>query len=160
MSNIKSRKVSSLALVVVASTLTLTLSSCGMAGKDAPTSKVRQVTDGVEGEIGAVKIRNLLFVDQGDATAHLIATIVNQSSQVDAITSITANGATVKTTGVAALEQNAPVIFGGASQNATGVVGIESKPGQTVSVVVTLASGGSATLNAMVVEKSGQYANS
>ena len=51
---------------------TLTLTSCTAAGKDAPTSKIKQVTDGVEGDIGGVKIRGLVLVSQGDGNAHLV----------------------------------------------------------------------------------------
>ena len=139
---------------------TLTLTSCGMAGKDAPTSKIKQVTDGVEGDIGGVKIRGLVLVSQGDGNAHVVATIVNEDAQADAIASISVGGSAVKLSGESVLNQNAPVTFGGASANAGGVVALAATPSTVVPVTVTLASGGTATLNAIVVEKSGAYANS
>ena len=72
------------------------LTGCTAAGKDAPTSKIRQVTDGVERDSGAIKLRNVLLVAQPDGSAVLVGTIVNQGSTADAITAITANGITGK----------------------------------------------------------------
>ena len=152
-----SRKILTFAFIGLA---TVSLSSCTAAGKDAPTSQVRQVTDGVEGEINSVKIRGLLLVAQGDGTAHLIGTFVNTENKQDGLLSVNAGGQEVKIDGANLLDYNVPLIFGGASATSTGTVKLDAKPSQVVPVVIKLGRGGTTTLNALVVEKAGAYANS
>jgi hypothetical protein len=136
------------------------LSGCTAAGKDAPTSKIRQVTDGVEKDSGAIKLRNVLLVAQPDGSAVLVGTIVNQDPTADAISSISVNGIAGKITGSLALAQNAPVIFSGDSANAHATFpGLNLTPGQRVDMTVTFGKAAGVKLNALVREKSDIYAN-
>ncbi len=136
------------------------LTGCTAAGKDAPTSKIRQVTDGVERDSGAIKLRNVLLVAQPDGSAVLVGTIVNQGSTADAITAITANGITGKGTGESALAQNAPVIFSGDIANAhVSFPGLNLTPGQRADMTISFGKASEVKLSAIVREKADIYAN-
>jgi hypothetical protein len=136
------------------------LSGCTAAGKDAPTSKIRQVTDGVEKDSGAIKVRNIVLVAQGDGSAVLVGTIVNQDAAEDAISSITANGIAAQFTGPLVLAQNTPVIFSGdsATTHAT-FPGLNLIPGQRADVTVTFGKASGVKLSVLIREKSDIYAN-
>ena len=61
-----------LAIATVALLSAGLLSGCTAAGKDAPTSKIRQVTDGVEKDSGTLKLRDFVLVAQPDGSAVLV----------------------------------------------------------------------------------------
>ena len=149
------------AMTVTAALLSVgLLSGCTAAGKDAPTSKIRQVTDGVEGESGAIKLRGFVLVAQGDGSAVLVGTVVNQDATADAITSISANGANGKVDGTLALAENAPVIFSGDSANAHAVFpGLNLTPGQRADIKVSFGTADAVNLSVLVREKSDIYAD-
>ena len=108
-------------LAIIFSSLLLT--SCS-TGKDSPTSQIKQVTDGVEKDSGSVAIRGLLLVSQPDGSAVLVGTIVNSAADADSIVSIAVGGVAAPITGAPLpLAQNAPVIFGGDSANASSIIG-------------------------------------
>jgi hypothetical protein len=136
------------------------LSGCTAAGKDAPTSKIRQVTDGVERDSGAIKLRDFVLVAQPDGSAVLVGTVVNQDPTGDSISSISANGITSKINGKVALAQNAPVIFSGDSANAHVVFpGLNLTPGQRADMTVTFGKASGLKFSALVREKSDIFAN-
>ena len=136
------------------------LTGCTAAGKDAPTSKIRQVTDGVEADSGAIKLRNVVLVAQADGSAVLVGTIVNQAATADSISGMTANGIAAKATGNTALAQNAPVIYSGDSANAHATFpGLNLTPGQRADVVVSFGTAESVKLSVLVREKADIYAN-
>ena len=136
------------------------LSGCTAAGKDAPTSKIRQVTDGVEKDSGAIKLRNILLVAQPDGSAVLVGTIVNQDATADAISSMSVNGVAAKITGPVALAQNTPVIFSGDSATAhASFPSVNLTPGQRAEITVTFGKAAGVKLNALIREKSDIYAN-
>ncbi|MEN9324440.1 MAG: hypothetical protein RL414_194 [Actinomycetota bacterium] len=136
------------------------LSGCTAAGKDAPTSKIRQVTDGVEADSGSVKVRNFILVAQEDGSAVLVSTIVNQEEPTDAITSITANGVSAKITGDLVLAKNSPVIFSGDSANASAIFpNLGVTIGHRANVEIAFANAPKISTTALVVEKSAQFAN-
>jgi hypothetical protein len=136
------------------------LSGCTSAGKDAPTAHIRQVTDGVERDSGAVKVRDFVLVAQPDGSAVLVGTVVNQDATADAISSITANGIAGKITGTVALAQNTPVIFSGDSANAhASFPGLKLTPGQRADVTITFSKAAGLTFSTLVREKSDDFAN-
>mgnify|MGYP003349662035 FL=1 len=136
------------------------LSGCTAAGKDAPTSKIHQVTDGVERDSGAVKVRDFLLIPQADGSAVLVGTVVNQDPTADAISSISVKSVPGKLTGTLALEQNTPVIFSGDSANAhASFPGVNLVPGERTDVTITFGKAAGLTFSAIVREKSDIYAN-
>lgn len=140
--------------------MTLLLSGCTAAGKDAPTSKVRQVTDGVEKDSGSLKLRNFTLIAQPDGSAVLVGTVVNEDVISDAITSISANGIKAVITGTVALEQNSPAIFSGDSANAHAAFpGLNLTPGRRAVVTVAFGKANSVVFSVLIREKADIFAN-
>ena len=79
---------SKLATLMVLVLTTGFLSGCA-AGKTAPTRLIKQVTDGVEGESGEIKLRNIVVIARDTSTVVLVGTLVNQGDSADSLTSIT-----------------------------------------------------------------------
>ena len=138
----------------------LVLTSCA-DGKNAPTSQIRQVTDGVEGNSGQLAIRDLLVVSQSDGSAVIVGTIVNDGATPDYLTGISVNGIAAQLSQTKfELAQNQPVIFAGPSANATGVVpGLNAVAGQRYPVTVTFQNASPVTLSLLAVAQSGFYAD-
>ena len=144
-------------LAIIFSSLLLT--SCS-TGKDAPTAMIKQVTDGVEKDSGSIAIRGLLLVAQPDGSSVLLGTIVNAGAESDSIVSITVGGIAAPLAGAPiALAQNAPVIFGGDSANASSVIpGLNKEAGTRVPVEVVFGKAAAVKLDALVVEQKDAYA--
>lgn len=144
---------------------TALLSGCA-AGPNAATRLITQVTDGVEGQAGAIKLRNMTLVLQPDNSAVLVGTIVNQDEATDSVIGVAINGAEALIGRDAALvnelplELNKPVIFEGPSANAFAFVeSLDAKPGYRVPVLVILANSGIVELNVLVRERSAEFAD-
>lgn len=147
----------SLISVIIASTL---LTGCG-AGQTASTRMIKQVTDGVEGQANEIRIRNLLVVKQADDAGVLIGTLVNWSDEADAITSITIEGqSAVISATTLELKKNAPVIFVGDSANADAYVAqLNDVVGHRIPVVINFAKASPITLDALILQADGIYAD-
>lgn len=141
--------------------LGLSLSGCVATGNDAPTRLIKQVTDGAEADSGSVAIRGVLLVAQPDGSATLVATVVNNGDSADQIVKVSAAGipATISTPNLA-LNSGKPVIFAGQSATASATFpGLNKLPSQRVPVTFTFASAAEVTLDTLVVENSGIYAD-
>ena len=155
------RKVAVLSLSI---SLVLSLSACA-TGKDAPTKLVTQVTDGVDGTITTygndLKVSSVLLVAQSDGSAVLVGTITNENPTEDTLLGISVGGIKVSLSQISLpLKQNEPVRFAGDSANASATVpGLNAAPGTRVKVQLSFASAGLLTLDAIVRERSGVYAN-
>jgi len=154
-----SRSIFSARITVIAMSLVL-LTGCG-AGPNAPTRLIKQVTDGVEKQVGEVKLLHLLLVKQPDGSAVLVGTVINNGQSPDLITNMTANGIPAQvspTTLLASPEQ--PLIFAGESANAIAVFpGLNVKPGRHASLQITLRNSGSVTVDTLVRNRIGEFAN-
>ena len=153
-----------IAVVTLSVSLAFSLSACG-AGTNAPTAMINQVTDGVDGSITTygnnLNVRSVLLVTQADGSAVLVGTIVNENSTPDTLLGITVGGirATLSQPTIS-LKQNSPVRFAGDTENASAVVlGLNATSGTRVKVQLSFASAGQLTLDAIVRERSGAYAN-
>lgn len=152
------------AVVGLSVSLALSLSACA-TGKDAPTKMITQVTDGVDGTITAygsdIKVNSVLLVAQTDGSAVLVGSVVNENPTEDTLLGITVGGvnATLSQKSLS-LKQNEPVRFAGDSANASAMIpGLNVAPGNRVKVQLFFASAGELTLDAIVRERSGVYAN-
>jgi len=150
--------------VTLSISLALSLSACG-SGKDAPTKTFTQMTDGVDGSITTygndLRVSSVLLVAQSDGSAVLVGAITNENPTADTLLGITVGGikATLSQANLP-LKQNEPVRFAGDSANASAVIpGLNSAPGMRVKVQLLFASAGELTLDAIVRERSGVYAN-
>ena len=150
-----------LTLGALLASVSLALTGCGATGAESPTRNIRQVTDGVEGQINSIKARNVLLVAQEDGSAVLVGTFINTDSASDAIASMSANGIVAKIDPVQnELIQNRPVIFAGPSATAkASFAGLNAKPGTRLDLTVNFVVGGPLKLNVLVVEKADVYAN-
>lgn len=147
--------------LVAAVASVLLLSACGASGPDAPTRNIKQVSDGVEANSGAIAVRDVLLVAQPDGSAALVGTFINEGAAPDALTGITVNGvaATLSSPSFPLL-QNKPVIFSGDTANASGSVASLSVPtGTRIPVVISFQSAPSVTVSALVRAKSDYFAN-
>ncbi|MGA1279544.1 MAG: hypothetical protein ACO3YA_04480 [Candidatus Nanopelagicaceae bacterium] len=146
--------------------LSLSLVTGCAAGPNAATRTITQVTDGVEGEAGAVKMRNFKLVLQPDSSVVLVGTVVNQDAMEDAILAIGINGERAKLWADGGeverlpLTLNKPQTFAGPS--ATAYAYLESfdvKAGYRVPVEVILQRGGIVELDAIIRERDLEFAD-
>ncbi len=135
------------------------LTGCA-AGGQAPTRNIKQVTDGVEKDVGDLKIRNLKLVALPDGSGTLVAFIVNHNEAPDKLAAITINSQRAELVSDALLTKNTPMIFEGESANAKAKVAVLGvKPGYRVPVVLYFINGGKAELDALVVANTGIYSS-
>jgi hypothetical protein len=136
------------------------LTGCG-SGKTAATTQIKQVTDGVEGQADRIKIRNLLIVKQADGAGVLVGTLVNWADEKDSITAISIEGQEAKITAKSLeLNKNEPVIFVGDSANADAYIAqLNDVIGHRIPVVIKFAKASPVTLDALIVQADGVYAD-
>ena len=149
-----------IAPVIGAFVVATLLTGCG-SGKTAATTQIRQVTDGVEGQSGLIKIRNLMVVKQSDGAGVLVATLINWSDESDAITSIKIEGQDAVIAAKSLdLNKNMPVIFVGDSANAdAAVTQLNEVVGHRIPVVINFSKASPVTLDALIVQADGIYAD-
>lgn len=159
-----SRRFAFLTTSILSLSLASTLLSGCAAGPNAATRLITQVTDGVEAEVGSIKLRNMTLVIQPDSSAVLVGTIVNQDEAEDAVIAVAIDG----TQGVIGrdgapvnelpLRLNKPVTFEGPSANAFAYVeSISVKPGYRVPVVVVMAKAGVVEMSVLVRDRSAPF---
>ena len=149
----KSRAIATIILV------SFFLTGCA-AGGNAPTRLIKQVTDGVEKDIGDLKIRNVKIIAFPDGSGTLIGFIVNHSDEVDQLVAITVGGQRADFLSDVQLLKNKPMIFEGESANAKAkIVSLGVKPGYRVPVVLYFAKSGKLELDALVVANTGIYSS-
>jgi hypothetical protein len=135
------------------------LTGCA-AGGQAPTRIIKQVTDGVEKDLGDLKIRNVKIVALPDGSGTFIGFIVNHSDAPDQLAAIAINGQRAELVTEALLTKNKPMFFEGDSANAKAKIAtLGAKPGYRVPVVLYFANGGKAELDALVVANTGIYSS-
>jgi len=161
---VKLKPLKQFALLTMTLFLLSLLAGCA-AGPNASTRLINQVTDGVEGEAGAVKVRNFTLVLQEDGSAVVVATIINQDEALDQVTSIFINGEKAsigsenQVSDSLPLSQNTPLIFSGPSANAYAFIdSLALKPGYRAPVEITLAKSGIINLDVLIRDKSGEFA--
>jgi len=115
------RKLVKAATATLAIATLFALTGCG-AGPDAQTRLSSQLTDGIEANIGDLRMVNVLLVAQPDGSAVLVGTVVNNGTKNDRIGAITANSVDATLTPFApALNIGGKAVFSGDSANAIAV---------------------------------------
>lgn len=150
------KKIASISILFLTSGF---LSGCA-AGKNAPTRLIKQVTDGVEGESGEIKLRNILIVARDTSTAVLVGTIVNQADSVDSLTAITVGDDSALVQRVDyLLAKNTPITFEGPIANARLVLSpFPVTAGQHIKVKFGFVNAAPVELTAIIVTGEGIYA--
>jgi hypothetical protein len=152
-SPMKSRRI--VAAIIVSGLLT----GCA-AGGNAPTRLIREVTDGVESDQGAIKLRNVKLVALPDGSATLVGFIVNHSDELDELAGITINGERASLEGKLQLVKNQPIFFEGDSANAKSkVAALNAKVGYRVPVTFYFARAGKVELDTLIVANTGVYSS-
>ena len=146
--------------LIIAALLTATgLTGCA-AGGNAETRLIKQVTDGVERDLGDLKLRNVKIVALPDGTGTLIAFIVNHSDETDQLVGITINNSNADFQSEVLLEKNKPMFFEGDNANAKAkVANLNAIAGQRVPVVFYFANAGKVELSALIVANEGIYSS-
>lgn len=156
-------QVRAIAVITISFTLGLSLTACG-AGKDAATTQITQVTDGVDGSITAygsnLKVSSILLVTQSDGSAVLVGSMVNNSAKDDVLLGIAANGITATLSPKPlTLAPEKPLYFSGDSANASAVLpGLNAVAGTRVKLHMFFGVAGALTLDVLVMERSGDFA--
>ena len=138
----------------------LLITGCG-AGPDAQTRLTSKLTDGVEANIGDLRMVNTLLVAQPDGSAVFVVTVKNNVNKSDRISSITTGGFEATLTPFApALNIGGKAVFSGDSANAIAVfTDLNAKIGDHVLVEFTFSGAGKLKANLLVREKSAEFAN-
>ncbi len=152
------RKFSARLTILVAMLLLVT--GCG-AGPNAPTRLIKQVTDGVEKTIGDIKLLHILLVVQGDGSAVLVGTMINDGATPEQLTALYVNGIPASVTPIApVLVPNTPLIFAGETANALAIIpNLNVKAGKHVTMQIGFNRSGSATLDVLIRDRAGEFAN-
>ena len=150
----KFRRLSAIALVAL-------LTGCA-AGQQAPTTQIKQVTDGVEANVGDIKIRNVVVVALPDGSGKLVGYLVNHNDAPDQLAAVSINfgAATLqgKDSAALVLKKNLPIQFEGDAANAKAKVAtLSATPGQRVPVDFYFATAGKVRVSALVVSNTGIY---
>ena len=137
----------------------VTLTGCASGGQ-APTRIIKQVTDGVEKDLGDLKIRNVKIIALPDGSGTLVGFIVNHNDNADQLAAIVVNGQRAELVTEAVLTKNDPMIFEGDSANAKAKIAtLGATPGYRVPVILYFAKGGKVELDALVVANTGIYSS-
>jgi hypothetical protein len=135
------------------------LTGCASGGQ-APTRNIKQVTDGVEKDLGDLKIRNVKIVALPDGSGTLVGFIVNHNDNADQLAAIVINGQRAELVSEAVLRKNDPMIFEGDSANAKAkIAALGATPGYRVPVILYFAKSGKVELDALVVANTGIYSS-
>ena len=136
-----------------------TLTGCA-AGRNAETRNIRQVTDGVEKNLDAIKIRNIKVVALPDGSGTLVGFIVSHSDDADQLVGVSINGQMAQLQGANVLNKNVPVIFeGDTATTKAKVLALGEKAGYRVPVVFYFANAGKIELDALIVSNTGIYSS-
>ena len=149
------RKNKMIAVAITGIALATTLTACGGNGNDAPTRLINQVTDGVDAQINKdgnlINLRNIQISLNVDGTASLIGTIINETSNTEALVALAIGQKDLKISAIPAL-QNKPIIFGGDSSNATAAIPDSGLiAGNHVPVSFFFGRGGEVSVDAIIV---------
>lgn len=152
--------------ILTIATLSLSALTGCAAGPNAATRVINQVTDGVDGDAGAVKMRNFTLVLQPDSSVVLVGTAVNQDEIADGILAIGINGERAKIWADGSEVENLPLLlnkpqnFAGPSATAYAYLeNFQVKPGYRVPVEVILQRGGIVELDVIVRERDLEFSD-
>ena len=137
----------------------LSLTGCA-AGGNAPTRLIKAVTDGVEADLGEIKIRNLKVIALPDGSGTLVGFIVNHSETADQLVGISVNNQMAELKSEVVLTLNKPMIFEGESANTKAKVAtLGAQPGTRVPVVLYFAKAGKVEVGVLIVKNEGIYSS-
>ena len=147
-----SRKTVRTAIAAAAMVVLTSLSGCA-AGFDAQTNKPYAPANGSIANLGSLRIRSVVVLDNGSGQAEVVAVLVNNGTSPDALTGIGVSGADKMTVPGSAL--NLPpqvgVPLGPDTPNRVFIEKFTKKPGDLVTVQFTFREAGVVNVSALVM---------
>jgi hypothetical protein len=145
-----------LVVLSCAAALAVTLSACG-AGFDAGTNQVRRVTNGSDGNVGSVAVRNLLLLQDGASppTTSLTGAFVDNSDQIDQLTGVQVAEAGAITLDPITVPARGIVTPGSGDHPAINVPDATFRPGRNIDVTLTFKNSGQLTMSVLVMLPNG-----
>jgi hypothetical protein len=131
--------------VAVAATIALGATGCEfMTPQD--TKNIKQITDGVELNVGKIAVRNALIISKNGKTGRFAGTVVNNSAQREKVSFQVKDDAATSVD--VTIPANTTIDFGSADATPLVFDGLGSKPGSLVKLFVTYpgAEGGSVSV--------------
>ena len=154
-----SRRTFSASTAAAVLTLAGLLSGCG-AGFDATSVKAYAPSDGIMADSGHLRILNTLVVASDSfSSGVVVATIVNDGSKADELTSITSPDGKVDLTGDGTIAPGAAVQLGAGTELSATLSSLTSLPGETITLHLRFARADPVTIHTVVVPASGAYAS-
>ena len=154
-----SRRTFSASTAAAVLTLAGLLSGCG-AGFDATSVKAYAPSDGIMADSGHLRILNTLVVASDSfSSGVVVATIVNDGTQADELTSITSPDGKVDLTGDGTIAPGAAVQLGAGTELSATLSSLTSLPGETITLHLRFARADPVTIHTVVVPASGAYAS-
>ena len=148
------RRLSAVALMAV---LALTTSACG-AGFHSGTSQVKRPTNGSDGDVGAISVRNLLLLQDNanPAVTSLIGGFVNNGDHPDQLKSVLVTEAGAVTSQLPLTVPGRGLVTPGSNdQSAIDVPNATFKPGGYATVTLTFQDAGILALDVLVMTPDG-----
>jgi copper(I)-binding protein len=134
------------------------LSGCS-AGFDATSVKPYAPSDGIMADSGHLRILNTLVVASDSfSSGVVVATIVNDGSKADELTSITSPDGKVDLTGDGTIEPGSAVGLSAGTELSATISSLTSLPGETITLHLRFKRADPVTINTVVVPASGPYA--
>lgn len=145
-----------LGVLSCAAALAVTLSACG-AGFDAGTNQVRRVTNGSDGDVGSVAVRNLLLLQDGASppVTTLTGALVDNTDATDQLTAVKVGEAGAITLSPITVPARGIVTLGSGDTPAITVPDATFRPGRNIPVTLTFKNSGELTMSVLVMLPSG-----
>ena len=154
-----SRRTLAASTAVAALALAGLLSGCG-AGFDATSVKAYAPSDGIMADSGHLRILTTLVVASDSfSSGVVVATIVNDGTQADELTSITSPDGKVDLTGDGTIAPGAAVQLGAGTELSATLSSLTSLPGETIILHLRFTRADPVTIHTVVVPASGAYAS-
>ncbi len=154
----RSRRALLAATAAVASAGAL-LAGCS-TGFSATSAEPYAPSDGLQATSGDLKVLNALVVSAETGSDGLVsATIANQGDSDDRLTDITSPDGTVTLTGSDQLPAGGTVTLGSGTDTEASISGLSKDPGETIRIKFTFGRAEPVTLDTVVVDATGDYAD-
>jgi hypothetical protein len=153
-----SRRTFSASTAAAVLTLAGLLSGCG-AGFDATSAKAYAPSDGIMADTGDLRILNALVVASASySSGVVVATIANDGTKADKLTSMTSPDGTVDLTGDGTIPAGGAVSLSAGSELSATISSLTSLPGETITLHLRFSRADPVTIHTIVVPSTGPYA--
>jgi copper(I)-binding protein len=144
-----------LALVLSVSPL---LGACA-SGQDAVTRMAYAPSDGIEAQVGSIKVLNALVVAAPTGSVGTVSmSVVNTGSEPDRLVEVTATDGRVATSGASEVPADGVLAFGSPSGPSATIEGLGVTAGDTIGLRLRFEKAGEVSVQTVVYPAAGDYA--